>query len=429
MKITKVKITNFRNLPEIDQDLCGKNIILLADNTLGKTNFIRALEGALGGKVGKNSVKKGQKKAEVKVAMSDFNEKNEPIEGTDYTFCLKINKVKDTEEENVVLELHAPNGLKETRKTIIGSIAGEIELDYNFVELSKTKEGKRKQVEIIKSYLDTETIEALRAFDNKTKIAYDERTGINRDIKNLEGYLTKISLSPDDFKEFAQPKTFVELQEKINKANESNSKIMAVEERFRSRNEDIEKKMAEIDKLQKECEEMLKLNIDAKNWLTANVKVDVTGLNAELSTIGAHNEKHLLVKDFLAKRKEKEEKEAEVGELTALIDSNKQAINDTIRQMDFPIKGITFDDENVYFNDKLIDETSMSTAEIMILESELKFAKNPKAQVLFIQRAESIGLPLFKELQKRAKEKGMQIIAEQVERGTEELKIEFMPNF
>lgn len=191
----------------------------------------------------------------------------------------------------------------------------------------------------------------------------------------------------------------------------------------------LENRDVALDKLQKECEEMLKLNTDAKNWLTANAKVDVTELNAELSTIGAHNEKHLLVKDFLAKRKEKEEKELEVGELTALIESNKQAINDTIRQMDFPIKGITFDDENVYFNDKLIDETSMSTAEIMILESELKFAKNPTAQVLFIQRAESIGLPLFKELQKRAKEKGMQIIAEQVERGTEELKIEFMPNF
>ncbi len=195
----------------------------------------------------------------------------------------------------------------------------------------------------------------------------------------------------------------------------------------------VKKSIEELQAEQKTLEEGLIKNTTATDlaiqWLKDNPNKDVSKLNVELSNIGKHNEKNAQVKDFLAKKKEKQEKEAESGELTALIDSEKSAIHTTLRQMDFPVKGITFDEENVYFNGKLVDETAMSTAEIMMLEAELKMAKCPKAEVLFIQRGESLGLPLLKELQASAKKRGLQIVMEQVERGTEELKIEFMPKF
>lgn len=43
MRISRVKISNFANFSEIDLET-GENIVIVGENKVGKSNFIRALQ-------------------------------------------------------------------------------------------------------------------------------------------------------------------------------------------------------------------------------------------------------------------------------------------------------------------------------------------------------------------------------------------------
>lgn len=92
-----------------------------------------------------------------------------------------------------------------------------------------------------------------------------------------------------------------------------------------------------------------------------------------------------------------------------------------------PIDGLTFNDESLFYQGRPVDESTLSTSEKMMLGARLKIAKNPNVPVLFIQQGESLGTKKFNDLISMAKEHDFQIIMEQMVRGEEELRIEFIP--
>lgn len=434
MRTQKVIFKNYRNVPDMEKELNGQNIILLGENTVGKSNFIKAILGALGNGFGKNAVRTGQNSAEVEIRMADFTDDHQPIPGTEYTFRAEIEK--KGEQEEVKLSVIAPNGMKDKRKSAIGSIVGELELDYNFVELSKTKDGKKKQIEIIKSYLDQETREFLQSVENKVNTAYDDRTNVGRKLDAAKGFLKTAGMTADDFKKYSTAIDTSKLSSELEAAGKTNQQISDVTKRIEDRNEripSIEKEIkaleAKIVSFREELVDIANKNSEAKKFLEANKPVDTDALRKQMAEAEAHNKNHATCLALSKQQKEAKELEAEYGELTALINSSRQAISDAIKDMDLPIDGITFDQDNIFYKGKIVDENNMSTAEIMMLEAQLKMCKAPGAEVLFIQRGESLGSKLLADLQAKAKENGFQIIMEQVERDTEELKIEFMPEY
>lgn len=434
MKTQKVIFKNYRNVPDMEKELNGQNIILLGENTVGKSNFIKAILGALGNGFGKNAVRTGQNSAEVEIRMADFTDDHQPIPGTEYTFRAEIEK--KGEQEEVKLSVIAPNGMKDKRKSAIGSLVGELELDFNFVELSRTAAGKKKQIEIIKSYLDQDIQESLRVEENKVQTAYNDRTDVGRRLDAAKGFLKTAGMSPDDFKKYAKAIDTSKLSTELETAGKTNQQITEVGKRVEERNASIPTKEKEIKELEAKIagirEELIQIankNSEAKKFLEANKPVDTEALKKQMAEAEAHNKAHATCQALAKQQKEANELESEYGELTARIDSCRQAIQDTIRTMDLPIDGISFDWDNVFYKGKIVDENNMSTAEIMMLEAQLKMCKAPGAEVLFIQRGESLGSKLLADLQAKAKENGFQIIMEQVERDTEELKIEFMPEY
>lgn len=451
MKIQKVRFQNFKNVPNIEKELNGSNILLIADNTFGKSNFMRGIKAALAGTVGKNAIKEGEKKAEVEVGMADFNEEGQPIEGTDYTFKLKVRKNKEGDEV-VALEVTAPNGMVETKKTMIGSIAGEVELDYDFVELSKSEKGKKKQVEIIRSYLSAEDKEALGVWESKAKKAYDDRTEIGRTVKTLEGYVAELGITSKDVEQYKdkKDKEIKELNDAIEKASETNTKIEGVADKVKLLQDrkgkipgDVKKAEDKIAAIKKELEEA-ELNLKSlesealetedkitkgEEWLLKNKVVVIKDLQQQLNDANAHNINYEKVQMYHKKIKELNETKDSYADLTVVYETSMEAIQNTIREMEFPIEGVSFDENNVYYEGKMIDEACMSYAEIKIFEARLMSAKKSNTAVLFVDNGESIGLKKLIELQKEAEKHNMMIVMEQMTRGVEELRIEFMPEY
>jgi len=129
---------------------------------------------------------------------------------------------------------------------------------------------------------------------------------------------------------------------------------------------------------------------------------------------------------MLQKKKSELHDEIELSEkLSVKIDKNMSLLENTIKSIESPVEGLWFEGENLTYNNVEVSKNTLSESQIMELGIKMKLAQNPNFDVLLIENGQNLGLKKLKQIQSL----GYQIIMEQVERGTEELKIEIMPEF
>lgn len=414
MKIQKVKIKDFKVIKNLDEEINGKNIILLGDNGVGKSSLMQFIEIALGrmDNIPPNATGEGE-------VITDKN-------GEQYKFQVRF---KDGKPQVTVI---SPNGLKDSRKSAIASIVGAIDFDINeFVSLSDSVPGRRKQVDIYKSMLSQEVVSAIANHEKNIEMHYENRTQINREINNLKGYLRESELYGSHLK--LQPFDATELQKKIQYANDENEKISIVKHGIEARKESISTLEDEKKRILKRVKEIddavFKANkeiSDGNEWLKDHPEIDTKQMFDDVANASEQNRLYAEAQELIKKEKKIEELEQDSGELTALIDSSKQAIEDVIKSIESPVDGLSFGDDGLIYNGIPVNTSSLSTSEIIHLGCKMKMAQNSGFGVLLIEHGESIGTERLKQIQDLAKKNDWQIIMEQVERGTGELKIEIM---
>ncbi len=445
MKIIQAKYTNFKNIPNQTIELDGKSVLLIADNTLGKTNLMRGLRGLLGAKIGKNLIKEGEHKAEVEALLAEYGSDEVPIDGTEHTFKMTVKKNKAGDEE-IALKVTLPNGEEKTTKTAIGQIVGEIELNEDFVSLSNSEPGKAKQLEIIKGYLDPEIIQQLDELKRQNEKHYKQRTGHGQERDRLAALIVSSGLKFSDWEVYKELKPIETLTTKISTASTHNTKrgnvvnvIQTNKEAINTSAEEVKELSRQIDAIREKiaakavkAKELIELNDKYEVWLkdSANEEIKVEQAQEELRLANEHNTMHKKVTDAGLWKAEYEKEVTHYENLTVVYETSIEAIKDAIRDVNLPVPGLRFDMEGrVFYNDKLVNENTLSTAEAMNLNIQLKFSKNPHAQVVFIDRGESLGLKYMQDLQAYANANGYQIIMEQVKRGQKSLQIEMMPDY
>ncbi len=429
MKVEEVKIKEYKVLNDVDFSPNGQNVLIIGENGLGKSTIIQFIEIALG----KQTNIPPQAQGEGVVVVNK--------DGSKYTLKVKIKDGKS------VITVITDAGLKDNRKGAIASLVGPIEFDIeNFIQLSRTKTGRKEQVEIVKSFFPIETQEEIRKYENSLKVEEDERTEIGRDRDRLHGSIESNPLKNQDLGKYK----FVDItaiSEELKKANEHNAEISKIEERKKSRTEAIEKdkksvseKQTEIEKKKKEIKELEDKieqanqlicieeakNTKADEWLKVNVIKPIeefeTTIKNATETNNQYNDAQALIKDM----KKLELLKSEYGEQTVKIELTRQSIADTIRDIGLPVDGLTFDEEKLIYNGLPVHPESQSESEIMELGAKLKFCENPDLGILLLERTESIGKKRWEDILNMCREKGWQIIGEFVKRGQEELQIEIM---
>jgi DNA repair exonuclease SbcCD ATPase subunit len=425
MKIQKVIIKDFKVLHDVEQEINGANILLVGDNGVGKSSFMQFIEIALGKQTNIPKYAEGEG-----MVIADSK-------GNKYTFSVKFKNNKP------VVTVTTEDGMKDTRKGILGTIAGAMDLDINkFVELSKTTAGQKKQVEIFKSFFPQEIIEELDRLRMHVKSAYDERTELNREIKTKEATINSHELinlvGAGQVFEKVDAK---DILEQITKGNNANQQIRDVQSRLEQREEELKEKEAdlidkykELEELQAKIEGIKKVieghknkNQQAQKFLKENKEVDLKSLETQLTSIQEINARaeaaDALKKDIETLQQMKED----AGELTAKIESQNEAIDTAIREMESPVEGVSYShDDYLLYNGVPVSPDNLSTSEIIELGIKLKMAENPDLGILFIEHGESLGSKRLKEIKDLAEANNWQIIMEQVERGTEKLQIEIM---
>jgi hypothetical protein len=292
--------------------------------------------------------------------------------------------------------------------------------------MSRTSTGRDKQIKIFKSFLPIEIQEELTKHELSAKSSYDERTELNRQIKMLDAEIKTDPLYAVIHFEKFELVDFTNIYEEIELARNHNKKIADISVRLDLRIENIEALRLEIEALKQDISDreaaIIKhhnTNIEAQKWLDENPETEIKALENSISEANAINARHSASVLLKKKFENLETYKDDSGELTALIDSSKQAIKEAIKDFDTPVPGLEYDIDGLKYNGFPVHPDTLSTAEIGHLGIKLKMAENPDLGILFIQNGQNYGSKRLKEIQ----EYGWQIIMEQVERGKEELTI------
>ncbi len=418
MKTQKVNIKKFKCLEDFDAEINGQNILLLADNGRGKSSFMQFIRIALGD----NTCIPVDATGSGTVIM----DKN----GKELTFNVKMEGGKASikvEGEDIYID---------NKKGAISSLVGPVDFNINeFVECSKTKAGQKKQVDKFKEFLPQEVRLDISKHEARVKMAYDEQTEINKE-KNKAGKLIQAHpLSQVDVMDLRllQPVDTKAISQELTEARKKNDEITGVETRINERAGKITNEKREIEELgQKIQERKDKItaydadNKKANKWLKDNEVIITTTLEKKIEDAGEINNKYNSAQELIKLQTEFEALTNQSGELTAKIESSRQAISDAIKDMATPVDGLAFFDDYLTYNGIPVSTDSLSTSEIIELGVRLKMAENPDLGILFISDGQSIGTERLKLILDIAKKNDFQVLMEQIVRGKNKLTLEII---
>lgn len=409
MKITKVEIQNLKAIKDLTVNLDGQHILISAENGFGKSSFLQAIYLGLGIKSEAPPVTDGQKEGEVTL-WTDAG----------YTFHSEVDKIKGVTKVSVQL----PNEtLWDTRVSAVSAVVGPKESllfnPFDFADLSKSEAGKKKQVEEVKALLTPEELDELTRLERQIKANEEDRLETGRELKRMKGAVEASTITQLDVQTYKEPVSVSELSEQKNTISTANTKITGVQSRFDDRAKRIEALESELTELKNEQEKATEFL--AHNKIQSTVEID-----ARIQAASHHNTMVERVKSYQAEFDKFRKLEEQYGEAGSLIDSQRQAYRDTVRSLELPIPELGFDEDQLFYKGRAVDPTIMSTSEIMSLGVMMQIAKQPGVKVLVIPRGESLGTQKLNELIELGDMYGYQLLVENVVRGMEELKIEFL---
>ena len=424
-RVMEIAIKDFKHLKNLKTHVNGCNVFLRGPNRVGKSSFMDFIEIALG----KSKIVPPNSNVEGQVII----DKN----GVEYKFDVKIDS-KGKPKITVTM----PDGSKDTSKSVIAGIVGVNAFDvYEFVNLSTTDAGRKKQVEEFKKFLDEDTRSFLAKYEASIKADFDERTQLKRDIEKLKG---SVDLHPmmqhiHELSKF----TFTDTQKVMNDLKEiqkHNDTVNKVLGNIEIRKADIEKSNGEISEIEKQIKELeakittIKTDISAKEdltkqaneWLKTNTIKPTESLEKLIEDAGKDNKNHESANELVKQMADLKVMREGEEQLTKKIDKEREMIKDAIRDMEGPVQGLGFDENQLLYNNIPVHPNSLSKSDIMKLGIQLKIAENPDLP-LFIHEAECLDDESLEQVQNLAAECDLQMFAEEVQRGKpKELQIEIV---
>lgn len=424
--VQQVNIREFKKLTDFNSSFNGDNILLMGENGIGKSSIMQFIRIALGDQTSIPPNAEGEGQVIVN------------RDGSTYTLKVKFKDGKP------VVTIISPDGLKDTRKGTLAALFGAMEFDINkFVELSKSKAGRKEQVEIFKGFLPEEVRSEILRLEANIKSKFDERTELNRLIGDTETLINNSPLVKTDLNSYKRVK-ISDVIEKMEKTTKDNEAVRNVVARKASRLEKIEEEKESIKTIQgeiKDLEEKIRLakekieiketsikdleatNLQSDEWLKTNKIESVEAYTQTINSANTANENRKAAVQLKWKIRSLAKMKDESGDLTVLIETQRQAVSDAIKDMSSPIDGLSFDEDSLLYNGIAVSPDSLSTSEIMELGIRLKIAENPDC-ILFIECGESLGEDRYNAILETARKEKRQVIMEQVVRGKKQLIVE-----
>ena len=476
MYIKKLELLNFQVIEEFSGIFEGNVYFITGENELGKSTLLKAISVLLTGdrdEVLKNGTKKGFAKA----IIGD--------DGEDYEVELRMTEANPRGTLTIKSQ---KTGMSSDNKSMLQKIFGYQDFDaVEFSQWSETAEGRRKQVEIVKSLLPVEVQKRIAEIDTETKrIKEGDRKEANATLKMYETILsnTQKEITPGEMVQYAKPiamdtlmeeqKTEAQLIEKaktvkasrqqridqlaaipqrladvetIYQAEETAIKIAAVDnldeykraiaeakKRFREKTEILEKRtftaaeirQKSISQIETEKTDFEQKKANADKWLAEYEKNNPEGNDTATKVKKAeeHNRKHAKVVEYNEKVTLKKAVEKRIEALESKTNALASERETLIKNSKLPIEGLNFTDEGLELNGVQFTPGKVSDSQIMEVAAKLIICKNPTVKVFRVGRGESLGANRLKSLVNLAKKSGYQGFIEQVVRDQNQMIVE-----
>lgn len=446
MIVKKLELVNFQVIKEFNADFDGNVYFITGDNELGKSTVLKAIGALLTGN--RDAVlKNGESKGFAKMIVGD--------DGEEYEVELKFTKANPRGTLSIKSKT---TGMKSDNVSMLQKIFGYTDFDaVEFSRWSETAEGRRKQIEVVKSLLPEEVRTRIAEIDTTVAGLKTERTGVNRDLKTYKSISDAAGqgLTTQDLKTYAKQKDITELMKEqaenaklIEKAKTVRSaleqrkkQLEEIPERLAAAKATYEKAIEEAKKAIERTEKLYKEAIaqiesekadyevrkaNAEKWL-ANYEENNPGkldTAEQLRKAEEHNKMAAKVADYLSKKKQADDKKAEAEKMDSEIAELSAEREKLISSAKLPISGLSFSDDGLVLNDVPFVAGKVSDSQIMEVAAKLIIASNPTVKVFRIARGESLGQKRLQSILDLAKKEGYQGFIESVVRGQHDLIIE-----
>ena len=446
MIVKKLELVNFQVIKEFNADFDGNVYFITGDNELGKSTVLKAIGALLTGN--RDAVlKNGESKGFAKMIVGD--------DGEEYEVELKFTKANPRGTLSIKSKT---TGMKSDNVSMLQKIFGYTDFDaVEFSRWSETAEGRRKQIEVVKSLLPEEVRTRIAEIDTTVARLKTERTGVNRDLKTYKSISDAAGqgLTTQDLKTYAKPKDITELMKEqaenaqlIEKAKTVRSaleqrkkQLEEIPERLAAAKATYEKAIEEAKKAIERTEKLYKEAIaqiesekadyearkaNAEKWLANYEENNSEKLDTseQLRKAEEHNKMAAKVADYLSKKKQAGDKKAEAEKMDSEIAELSAEREKLISSAKLPIPGLSFSDDGLVLNDVPFVAGKVSDSQIMEVAAKLIIASNPTVKVFRIARGESLGQKRLQAILDLAKKEGFQGFIESVVRGQQDLIIE-----
>jgi hypothetical protein len=432
MKILQLTAENFKKLRLVEITLDGRPLTQLTGrNGQGKTSTIDALWFLIKGQKAlpdrkSDVVRRGTEKARVSGKLANGD-------GISFTITRTVGMDGNPPTLTIVPAVHKDAG--KTPQDYLDDLFSILTFDpLKFAEMS-TAEQIEELKKTAKVDLDFEQLNAA------TEADYQERHGVTREIKQLDGQMAGMHVAEGLPKEKVDTAAIVA---KLNAADQANKEARRV---FAAKQElGVKAAQLGIDKVRKG---------EAIHAQEQTIKLIEQQLAKARETLGAlHGEKKTLSEKHAAAEKEFEaapagdvidvgalseqlqsaertnraiENRARYDKLKADRDAKQRQVDKLTRQMEareekkraalgkakIPVEGLTFDEREVKYNGIPIE--MLGEGEQIRISTLIGMAANPKLRLLCIRHGEALDPDGLKQLAEMAKEHDFQIIMARVD--------------
>lgn len=388
MRIIELRSENVKKVKAIEIKPKDNVVIISGKNGAGKTSVLDsiwfALEGGAGLKGTPMPIRKGEKKAEIRLTLDDFIVTRKWT-GNDKTY------LKVTNREG--LSYNSPQEL-------LDKFIGKLTFDpLAFCDMSD-----REQRELLLKLADLDFTE----IDNKIEEIREKRRLQGQKVKLLSGEREETTI--DDLPEL--PINTSELSDKYDKAVKLNSQIENIRYKGNDNLRRITEYKLKISELEKLTNELEDENKEYKKWLLENKPVDVSKIKEEMDN--GYNINEQVKARERNKEADRKQKEAQnvydnyTDELQKLTDGKK----DSLQKAKMPIDGLSIDD-NITYND--IPYSQLALSESLKVNMAIAMALNKELRVILVKDASLLDEDNMKIIEEMAGDNDYQIWLEKVD--------------
>jgi len=346
-KIDKLEIKNLKRIKAVSLDNLGNFVLIGGNNNQGKTSLLDGIWFTLkGGKVIQNTpIRKGAKEGSCVLEWKGFKvTRTFTAKGeTEFTTKLKV-EINGTEIKGA--------------QGVLDKFISDFTFDpLAFSLLGETAAGRKKQRDTLLSLVDISiNLDEIAA---KKERLYNERADVNKNVNIYKTNLGVITL-PDNPENYQELIDVVQVAQELQVANEQRLDLVNKKNSLNVIIEDEKGVLEEIKGLEEKLKRLATTGEKLDKEIKETPEPALAELQAKLDGANEFNDKVNAVKHHAGLSKKHNDAKADSDKLTQLMKDLETSKVDALSKAEFPVEGLSVDENGVTYNDLPFEQASGS---------------------------------------------------------------------